>query len=367
MRLAHVVASLPYGGMQRLVAQIAEEQLRRGHRPHVIALYEDENFASDLARRGVEFFSTPGTRPSVNGVVALRNQLRDLKPTLVHFHGGLLWPRATGLFFKEQPWVQHVHSYPDSNTGIKGWMAHRMDMRLCDAYIGISISVSNAVRASFGGRRKRVYTIYNGVPTNAAPIDSPPGSAHAPLYGMATRLASDKGIWEFVDVAREIRKLQPGARFVLAGEGPLKRELAERIRDEQWERQFSLPGHVVDVQAFWRSIDVAIFTAPKEPLGLRILEPMAIGVPVAAFRTGFGSDELIEDGITGVQAQWGRSDALAARVVELTANRDRWMHISRAAAKVVREQFSLTAMCHRIDQVYNDVREDQSRTQTAAG
>lgn len=367
MRIAHVVASLPYGGMQRLVAQVAEEQLGRGGQPHVIALYEDENFASDLARRRVPFSLTPGTRPSVNGVVALRRHLRKLKPDLVHFHGGLLWPRATGLFFKEQPWVQHVHSYPNTNTGVKGWMAQCLDAHLCDAYIGISESVSNAVRVSLAGRGKRVYTIHNGVPTNLALVDFPPGETNAPVYGMATRLASDKGVWEFLEVAREIRKLQPGARFVLAGDGPLKQELGKCIREERWGRQFSLPGHVVDVEAFWRRLDVAIFTAPKEPLGLRILEPMAIGVPVAAFRTGFGSDELIEDGITGVQVQWARPDSLAARAVELTANPDLWMRISRAAAKAVRDQFSLTVMCERVERVYNDLSEYQSETRAAAG
>lgn len=355
MRVVHVVASSPYGGMQRLVAQIAEVQARRGAQPHVVALYDDPTFAEDLQRRRVAFSMTPGTRPSPRGILALGRYLRELEPTLVHLHGGLLWPRAAGLLLKRQPWIQHVHSYPDCTTGIKGWMAQRLDWHLCDAYIGISKSVADAVRASFCGQGKHIYTIYNGIPTDRAPVSSPPGGIGTPKYGMATRLASDKGVLEFVEVAREIARQQPTARFVLAGKGPLMAELSARIREGRLEDRFALPGHVVDVDAFWRSIDVAVFTAPREPLGLRILEPMAVGIPVAAFRTGSGSDELIVDGVTGMQAPWGDPHALAMKAVSLTNSREAWMRISAAAAASVREHFSLEVMCDRIESVYSDV------------
>lgn len=366
MRVAHVVASSPYGGMQRLVAQIAEEQQRRGDQPHVIAVYEDDLFEQDLRSRRVEFSMTPGTRPSPRGLLALGRYLREVGPTLVHLHGGLLWPRATGLVLKRQPWIQHVHSYPDCTPGIKGWMMQRMDSHLCDAYIAISRSVADVLQRSVCGQGKPVYTIYNGTRTDGTPIQSPPNEGNAPTYGMATRLVSDKGVLEFVDVAREIARLQPGARFVLAGSGPLLSDVRARIRDEQLESRFVLPGHVVDVDAFWRSIDVAIFTAPREPLGLRILEPMALGIPVVAFRTGFGSDELIDDGVTGAQAPWGHAAALAQKAIELTGNPEAWRRISTAAAARVRERFSLGAMCNGIECVYNEVAGSVTRPRAAA-
>ena len=360
MKIVHVIPSLPYGGMQRLVAQIAEEQCRRGRHAHVLAVYESTTFADDLRGRGVPFLVTPGTRPSVIGARAFRAHLRSLQPDVVHLHGGLLWSNTTSLFLKREPWIQHVHSYPDSLTGMKGAALRVINARLCDGYIGISRSVAEAVRVHIKGSVAPVYTIYNGIAPCAEPVTSPPNSPDTPVFGMATRLAQDKGVWEFIAVAAAILKLQRSARFVLAGDGPLAPPLREFIRNNGWEHCFSLPGHIAKVDEFWRSLDVALFTAPREPLGLRILEPMTAGIPVAAYRTGFGSDELIVDGITGRQAQWADAPALARHAVELTRNLALWQSISTAAAREVRERFSLREMCNRLDQVY-DVHKDSSR------
>jgi glycosyltransferase involved in cell wall biosynthesis len=130
-----------------------------------------------------------------------------------------------------------------------------------------------------------------------------------------------------------------------------------------------VPGHVTDIDKFWRSIDVAIFTAPREPLGLRILEAMAAGIPVVSYRTGFGSDELIVDGVTGVQAEWGDAPALARHAVELTQDLAMWQRISTAAARDVRDRFSLSIMCNHLDEVYtaHDSQRKEPEMQVAIG
>lgn len=366
MKIVHVIPSLPYGGMQRLVAQIAEEQRRRGREAHVLAIYQSGMFEDDLRARGVPFSVTPGTRPSVAGARALRAHLRSLQPDVVHLHGGLLWSNTASLFLKHEPWIQHVHSYPDSLRGTKGALLRVINASLCDAYIGISRSVAQVVRGRIEDRVAPVYTIYNGIAPCEQPVTSPPNSAEHPVFGMATRLAADKGVWEFVAVAGEIRKLKPSARFVLAGDGPLAHALREFIRTNRWEDCLALPGHITNVEEFWRSIDVALFTAPREPLGLRILEPMTVGIPVAAYRTGFGSDELIVDGETGVQAQWADAPALARLAVELTQNVALWQRISTAAVRDVRKRFSLWEMCNRLDEVYEGHHHPRNESETAA-
>ena len=352
MKIAHVISSLPYGGMQRLAAQIAEEQCRRGHDAHVIAIYESQSFIDDLNRRGIPYSMIPGRRPSASGMITLFKALRSVAPDIAHVHGGLLWSNATALLCKREPWIQHVHCYPETVGGPKGTALRFVDARLPDAYIGISKSVASSVRARFGAVDRPIYIIHNGITVPGKPLTEPPHSPDAPVFGMATRLAEDKGAWEFVAVAAQIRQINPRARFVLVGDGPLLQPLREYIQSEGWQSSFSLPGHMVEIDRFWRTLNVAVFTAPQEPLGLRILEPMAAGVPVAAFRTGYGSDELIDDEITGVQAEWGDTKGLARRSVDLAADVSFWKRISAAAFARIQERFSLTEMCDRIENVY---------------
>jgi glycosyltransferase involved in cell wall biosynthesis len=303
-------------------------------------------------------------------VYALGKQLRAVEPDLVHLHGGLLWSNASALLLKREPWIQHVHMYPDSITGLKGAALRAINRRLCDAYVSISCSVTRVLRDRVDMHRTPIYTIHNGIPVHEPPIDRPPNAPGAPVYGMASRLAPDKGLFEFVDVAEAILELSPGARFVLAGDGPLATSVRQLIRSKRLEPAFSLPGHIVDIDRFWRTLDVALFTGPREPLGLRILEPMAAGVPVATYLTGYGSDELIRDGVTGIQVPWGNASMMARRVVELTADIALWRRISAAAAKDVREHFSLVEMCNRLQRVYEaHARGEQARhvTEEAIG
>ena len=100
---------------------------------------------------------------------------------------------------------------------------------------------------------------------NAAKPDRLPRSTDSPVFGMATRLAKDKGIFEFLDVAEAIHAQRSGARFVIAGEGPERSKLEEETNRRGLSGVFFFPGYIRDLDAFWSGIDIALFTAAKEP------------------------------------------------------------------------------------------------------
>ena len=355
LRIAHVFPGHVFGGLPKIAAELAAAQRAQGLDATLVSLYRDPATIAYCEARSLPILATRGPSRNPQAWWDLARALRRAAPDIVHLHTGVLWSNALGLALKTCPWVYHAHDYVEP-CGVKSRLQIPILRRLCDAYIGISDSVSDAIRRVIAPRAP-VVTILNGlpVPPRCAMRTAPVGR-DSTRYGMATRLAPGKGVIEFLDVAAEIARLDAHARFVLAGDGPLAPAVRDRASALGIADRLDMPGFVADVETFWKSLDVAVFTAPKEPFGLRLIEPMALGVPVAAYRTGAGSDEIIEDGVSGFMASWGDAPALAHACVRLACEADLAAQIMAAARERVEQRFSVEAMVQGVHQVYERVR-----------
>jgi glycosyltransferase involved in cell wall biosynthesis len=342
MTVLHVVPARPFGGMQRIAALLAAAQRRSGLDAHVLAIYDSAEFLDLLERYDVPHTFLHGSRPNFRAVRHCHQVLaRDW--SVVHVHGGLLWSNTVALFAKRSPIVYHAHNYPSLDGSVKTRVLNRVNRSLVDVVIAVSKDVARAWRVA--GLGSAVECIYNAVELpNAAKPDRLPRLTQSPLFGMATRLAKDKGIFEFLDVAEMIHAQRPGARFVIAGEGPERSKLEEETNRRGLTGVFFLPGYIRDLDAFWSHIDIALFTAPKEPFGLRIVEAMARGVAVAAYLTGAGSDEILCSGLTAVTAKYGDVPSLAENALALCDDSNLYNQITAAAYEDIKTRFSTAAM-----------------------
>ena len=84
---------------------------------------------------------------------------------------------------------------------------------------------------------------------------------------------------------------------------------------------------------------VCLASLAPDPLPRVVLEAMAAGRPVAAFRSG-GTAEMVEDGRTGFLADVGDVKALASIWVRLARDRELRLAVGRAAALRARAAFS---------------------------
>jgi glycosyltransferase involved in cell wall biosynthesis len=351
MTILHVVPAVPFGGMQRIAALLAAAQRDSGVDAHVLAIYDGPAFHDLLVRHAVPHTFLRGSRPSFRSVQHYQKVLaRD--PSIVHVHGGLLWSNTIALFTKRSPIVYHAHNYPSPNGSLKMRLLSRINRLLVDAIIAVSKDVEHAWRAT--GISSVVECVYNGIerPNTLRPTRT---LISEPVFGMATRLTRDKGIFEFLDVAEAINAQHFGARFVIAGEGSERGELEREASHRRLSKVFHFPGYVADLDAFWSDIDIALFTAAKEPFGLRILESMAHRVAVAAYLTGAGSDEILRPGVTAVTAKYGDVATLAQKAVALCRDQSLYSQITSAAYDDIATRFSVTAMRDGVARVYDQL------------
>ena len=167
--------------------------------------------------------------------------------------------------------------------------------------------------------RFRSALIPNGVDTwRFAPGPSERERFGLPLSGKIVLMVSAFIASKNVDRAIEAIANVPDANLVVAGDGPLRQELAGLAENRLGGRYRQLTVPAADMPALYRSADVFLHLSRDESFGNVFVEAMACGVPVVAYdlpRTRW---------ILGDQGSLARSETteeLSQRIEEATSQR----------------------------------------------
>lgn len=180
-------------------------------------------------------------------------------------------------------------------------------------------------------------TIHHGIPIDEFPFDAH-GSDDLLFFG---RFHTDKGAGEAIRAARSA-----GRRLVMAGivqdADYFAREVAPFIDDRTVEYRGVLGG-IDRTKALGSAHAMLHLIGFDEPFGLSVVEAMACGTPVIAYRRG-SMPELIEDGLTGF---------LVDSFDEAVAAIGRIGEIDRAACRrSVAERFTVDRMADQYLELY---------------
>jgi glycosyltransferase involved in cell wall biosynthesis len=119
---------------------------------------------------------------------------------------------------------------------------------------------------------------------------------------LVARLLRDKGIFEFVAAAQQLRKEGLSARFLLVGDidelnpNSLTRAEVDALRQNP---AVELLGHRDDIPAIYSGADIAVLPSYREGLPKSLLEAAASGLPLVTTDTS-GCREMVKDGDNGL-------------------------------------------------------------------
>lgn len=151
------------------------------------------------------------------------------------------------------------------------------------------------------------------------------------VIGYVGRLAPEKNLGVVLAAFEAVKRLQPRARLVFVGDGPMRAELAARVPDAVFAGQRG--GD--DLAAHYAGLDLFLFASLTETFGNVTTEAMASGCAVIAFESA-AAGELIRSGVNGWLAGPGKEDAFvaAAGVAAMDANARRVVaEAARATAR----------------------------------
>jgi len=309
-------------------------------------------------------------------------------------HGAWLYPRLFRLFREYRPAIVHTRNLAALEAVVPAWLAgvpvrihgehgwdlgdpeglgrknrllRRMYRPFVTHYVALSAHLEDYLSRGVGVPASRVARICNGVDTvrfrpaqgarerlAAASFDD----ADAIVVGTVGRLQAVKDHRNLVDafarLARRPEDWSRRMRLVIAGDGPLRRELATAIESAGIGDRVWMAGERSDVAALMRGFDLFVLPSRAEGISNTILEAMASGLPVVATDVG-GNGELVSEGSTGRLVPAADPDALADAIACYAADADARREHGTNARRRCEDAFSLEHMVTGYAELYQSL------------
>jgi glycosyltransferase involved in cell wall biosynthesis len=225
-----------------------------------------------------------------------------------------------------------VVSYYDKQKGLNNHIARK------DKYEIIRYGID------FGKFRSKDYSIREEL--GILPDDS--------VVGMVSCFKPQKSPQDFVLLAYLIKQTLPNTKFILIGDGILRRTIEDLIIKFGLENDLILTGWRRDIPKILSILDVFVLTSLWEGLPISVLEAMASSLPVVVTDTG-GISEVISDDETGFLVAPGDVQKNSERVIRLLRDKDLRARIGQKAKESLGLSFRTENMTTNIQEIYKNL------------
>jgi glycosyltransferase involved in cell wall biosynthesis len=318
-----------YGGTERIVSYLTEELVRQGN--HVTLFASGDSVTSaelvSICEQAIRLDPREPDPSALHVLLLEEVHRRAASFDVIHYHTDNI---HLNLARREAtPTIVTLHGRLDT-PGLDALYREFDEIPL--------ISISHAQRRPLASAHW-LATVYHGLPLELHPFSDGPGKYLAFLG----RIAPEKGVDDAIRIARAAgiplriaAKVDPADRDYFAAEiEPLIEEPAVRFIGEIDETQKS---------EFLGNAAALLFPIRwPEPFGLVMIEAMACGTPVIAYRRG-SVPEIIDEGVTGLIVE---SPDEAIDAVQRVRDLDR-----QACRKRFERRFSATVMASGYRQIY---------------
>jgi sugar transferase (PEP-CTERM/EpsH1 system associated) len=370
--ICHIVYRLDYGGLENGLVNLVNNLPSDRFRHAIVCLAGFGALRSRVARADVPIISID-KRPGkdVPSYARTFRVLRSLRPDIVH---------TRNLGTVDLQWVARAAGVPHRVHGEHGWEATdllgqnrrtRLIRRACrpvvHRYVAMSRDLERWLRDDIGVAAARIRQLYNGVDTQRfrsgllPPSDWPwrdVDRSGLTVFGTVGRCDPLKNQLALIDAFAElIAQTADGAdrlRLVIVGDGPVRSQLVQRVRERRLEDLVWLAGARADTPEILSILDVFVLPSLNEGISNTILEAMATSLPVVAARVG-GNAELVEDESTGLLCEGSRPATLVAAMQRYLVDPGLARVHGAAGRARVESHFSLESMIRGYVAFYDEV------------
>jgi glycosyltransferase involved in cell wall biosynthesis len=313
-----------------------------------------------------------------------RARRRGLSVRMVHCKGRADWRAVRQIeeYIQEDAVdLVHTHGYKADLYGyLAAWRCHKPVVATCHNWVGgtaalgiynhldrMALKKFNALAAvsdavaqrllAFGVPPEKIKTIANGIDVTAferaqpLPLLKDEGSI---VVGVVARLDLQKGFEYLLRAARELCKMFPGLKIVIAGEGPDRSAIEEMIEQYGLQSSVVLAGQQSNMPAVYAAMDIFVLPSLNEGLPMTVLEAMAASKPVIATRVG-AIPSVIRDGENGLLVAPKDSEGLRNAVASLLNDPERRRRLGDQAHTWVSQNYTSEAMALKYREMYEEV------------
>ncbi len=301
-------------------------------------------------------------------LLALTRILRLTRPDLVHTHSG-----KAGILGR---WAAHRAGVPivvhtihgpsfgpfqaaPANLVFRG--AERFAARFTTHFVSVADAMTRQYLAAGIGRPAQYTRIFSGFPLppfldaeNDPALRARLGLAPDDfVIGMISRLFKLKGHDDLLDIAPNLVRQCPRAKFLFVGGGAWRQRLENRARSLGLEKHFVFAGLVPpdEVPRYVGVMDVLAHLSRREGLPRALPQALAAARPVAAYDCD-GAGEVCFDNETGFLIAPGDRAMLARRLLQLAGDPALRRRLGAQGRAFVRPRFAIDTMLEELHALY---------------
>jgi glycosyltransferase involved in cell wall biosynthesis len=361
--ILYILSSFKSGGTESQLLEILKRMDRGRFEPRVVCfsrtgglLRAMEDLGIEIETLGFDSLLSPRALKAFRRVAAWA-RARNVR--IIHgfhfhgcFYGAILKKMIPGsrLILCEQGLTEA--------SGFRYRLGRAFYYRASDVILANCLAVRDVVASRDRLDPARVRIIHGGVDMEkfrpAKPQAGGRRGEDGVVIGCVGRLHPDKGQLVLAKAAPEILGALPGARIVLAGDGPQRGALEAAIAAGGVSERMILLGDQRDIPALLSTFDLLILPSMNEGFANAALEAMSCGVPVIASDAG-GNPEVVRDGQTGRLFRKGDAASLAACVVEMAKDLPRARALAGAARERAVKEFGVDTLVRRHEELYGEL------------
>ncbi|HEY7400010.1 MAG TPA: glycosyltransferase family 4 protein [Actinomycetota bacterium] len=367
LRVYHVVATGQRRGAEIFAADLIERLAAMGATQRLGIVRDDYpvslSFRAPVQQLGARRRSLPGLRIDPRAAMRLRRELRTFRPTLVQAHGGEAYKYALAATLGTGVPVVYRRITEVPVAARKGLTraAHGWLMRRADRIVAVADYVRQETTDLFQVPDELVVTIPGGA--DPARFRSRAGGRIRRELGIADdahvflsliALKWEKNPSAHLEVAARVAARDDRARYLIAGDGPLRSEVEEEVRARGLAGRVFVLGNRSDVPDLLAASDAVLLASSLEGMPGCLIEAGMARLPSVAYDLA-GISEVVVHGETGFLVPPGDVEGLAAALAELFEDEALRSRLGAAASTRCVGLFDLGAVVEGYANVYRSL------------
>lgn len=302
IRILHIVGAMYPGGMENFIMNLYREIDREQFQfDFVVHLRKENDYKEAIEALGGRVYEIPRlTGHPVKSLISLYRLIRTNHYPIVirHTANALV---AVQLLAARLAGARTVcHSHNETDPGIR---IHRLTKPLLRWTANRRLACSRgAGEWMYGGMDYRI--IHNAIPIEkfsysqekAERINREFGLEGKTVYGHIANFIASKNHSFLLEVFARIRTKDPKAVLICLGDGQLRPEIEEKIRQLGLTNEVILAGSRPDACDFMSRFDLLLFPSLFEGLPLTLIEAQAAGLP-QLISSNITEDVILTEGL----------------------------------------------------------------------
>jgi glycosyltransferase involved in cell wall biosynthesis len=365
MKIIYFIDTLTAGGKERRLSELLKGlKGKPGIDYQLVAMSKDIHYKEILDLNIKIHFLIRSTRKDISIFKKFYEICKNYRPDIVH-----CWDSMTAIYSIYACKMLHIKlvngmvidSPMQQNIRNRHWLRARITFPFSDKIVGNSIAGLKAYNAS----TFKSICIYNGFNFernnrlyDANGISEDLKNTNKKIVGMVATFSTYKDYPTYFTAATMILDKRNDVVFLAIGTDTNSLAARSLIPESHKEKIISL-GKRSDIESLVNLIDIGILATFTEGVSNSIMEYMAMGKPVIA-TSGGGTNEIVQDGITGFLVNPGDSKQLSEKIEYLLDHEDIRKKMGEAGLQRIKNEFSIDKMVNNFIDCYQSLSDQKN-------